>query len=100
MSRYITAQVERDAITEKRKLSTVIISALPTNPNDVYIQTLGAERLDKLALLFYENASLWWVIASANGLGKGTMLVPGGVNLRIPNITNIQSYINEINTSR
>lgn len=100
MSRYITAQIERDSTTEKRKLSTVIISAIPPNPNDVYIQIIGTERLDKLALLFYENASLWWIIAAANGLGKGTLLVPGGVNLRIPNITNIQSYINEINTSR
>jgi len=100
MSRYITAQIERDVVTEKRKLSTVIIAPIPVTPNDVYIQILGAERLDKLALLFYENASLWWVIAAANGLGKGTLLVPGGVSLRIPDVINVQSYINEINTSR
>jgi hypothetical protein len=100
MSRYTTAQIERDVATEKRKLSTVIISALPEQDSDVYIQVMGAERLDKLALLFYEDASLWWIIAAANGLGKGTLLVPGGVKLRIPNIINIQSYINEINLSR
>lgn len=100
MSRYITAQIERDAVTEKRKLSTVIVAPIPVTENDVYIQIIGTERLDKLALLFYENESLWWAIAAANGLGKGTLLVPGGVNLRIPDITNIQSYINEINTSR
>ena len=100
MGRYITAQIERDAATEKRKLSTVIISALPVQDSDVYIQVMGVERLDKLALLFYEDASLWWIIATANGLGKGTLLVPGGVKLRIPNIINIQSYINEINSSR
>lgn len=100
MSRYITAQIVRDAITEKRKLSTVIIAPIPISESDVYIQILGTERLDKLALLFYEDASLWWTIAAANGLGKGTLLVPSGINLRIPNITNIQSYINETNSSR
>ena len=28
--------------------------------------------------------SLWWVIAAANGLGKGTMIVPANTKLRIP----------------
>jgi hypothetical protein len=100
MSRYITALIERDVVTEKRKLSTVIISALPQQDADVYIAVTGTERLDKLALLFYQDSSLWWIIAAANGLGKGTLMVPGGINLRIPSITNIQSYINEINLSR
>ena len=100
MSRYITAQIQRDVVTEKRKLSTVIIAPQPVTTSDVYIQILGAERLDKLALLFYENASLWWVIAAANGLGKGTYVVPGNVRLRIPAKINIDDYVIEINRNR
>jgi nucleoid-associated protein YgaU len=61
---------------------------------------MGVERLDKLALTFYEDATLWWIIAAANGLGKGTLLIPGGVKLRIPDRINIQDYVNTINASR
>ena len=100
MSRYSIAAVQRDATTEKRKLSTVIIPTPTTKSSDIYIQLYGADRLDKLALTFYEDASLWWLIAAANGLGKGTLLVPSGVTLRIPDKVNIQDYINIINLSR
>jgi hypothetical protein len=100
MSRYIIARVQQDENTLKRKLSTVIIATPPKKQSDVYIQVIGTERLDKLALLFYEDASLWWIIAVANGLGKGTFLVPNGTNLRIPDKTNIQDYINSINFAR
>ncbi len=98
--RYIRASVEQDPTTEKRKLSTVIVSPLPVQSADVYINVTIAERLDKLALIFYQDASLWWIIAAANGLGKGTLYIPAGINLRIPSISDAQSYINEINLSR
>lgn len=100
MSRYLIANVQRDVNTEKRKLSTVIIPTPTTKASDIYIQIYGADRLDKLALTFYEDASLWWMIAAANGLGKGTLLVPSGVILRIPDKLNIQDYINITNLSR
>jgi len=100
MSRYRSALTQRDANTEKRKLSTVIISTPPVRSGDVYIRITNVDRLDKLALLFYEDASLWWIIAIANGLGKGTLLVPQGLNLRIPDKTNIQDIINSTNSSR
>jgi hypothetical protein len=100
MSRYITAAVQRDVNTDKRKLSTIIVPTPPVRSSDIYIQTMGVERLDKLALTFYEDATLWWIIAAANGLGKGTLLIPGGVKLRIPDRINIQDYVNTINASR
>ena len=100
MSRYLIANVQRDENTEKLKLSTVIIPTPPRKSSDIYIQTFGTERLDKLALTFYEDASLWWIIAAANGLGKGTLIVPSGLSLRIPDKINIQNYINSTNSSR
>jgi hypothetical protein len=100
MSRYRSALIQKDVNTEKRKLTTVIISTPPIQSTDIYIQIINTERLDKLALLFYEDASLWWIIAVANGLGKGTLLVQPGLNLRIPDKTNIQDIINSTNLSR
>jgi len=99
MSRYITSRIQQDK-NEKRKLSTIIIPTAPLNGTDFYIQTTSVERLDKLAKIFYEDSSLWWIIAAANGLGKGTYVIPQNTRLRIPDKTNMQQVINNTNSSR
>jgi hypothetical protein len=99
MSRYTTSRIQKDD-NEKRKLSTIIIPTAPLTETDFYIQTTSVERLDKLAKIFYEDASLWWIIAAANGLGKGTYVIPQNTRLRIPDKTNMQQVINNTNSSR
>lgn len=44
---------------------------------------LEGERLDHLAGKEYGDATLWWVIAGASGIGWG-MQVPPGTFIRIP----------------
>ena len=100
MNRYgITQNIKNDNNISRK--STVIY---PNNPidlqNDIYIRTTTADRLDKLALNFYDDASKWWIIASANGLGKGTLIIPQNTRIRIPDRNIIQQVINEINNSR
>tara|TARA_B100000282_G_scaffold196456_1_gene143529 strand:+ start:157 stop:459 length:303 start_codon:yes stop_codon:yes gene_type:complete len=51
-------------------------------PNNNYVLQDG-ERLDTIAGRFYGDASYWWVIAAASGVGWG-MQVPSGTLLRIP----------------
>lgn len=99
MARYTTAKTLRDT-SEKRYLSTAIIPPMPVSSNDTYIVVTSPERLDKLANTFYGDASLWWVIAATNGLGKGTIIVPADSRLRIPSATNIQQVINDTNNLR
>ena len=41
------------------------------------------ERLDTIAGRYYGDASLWWVIAAASGIGWG-LQVPAGTHLTIP----------------
>ena len=41
------------------------------------------ERLDQLAGLFYGDATMWWVIAAASGIGWAPQ-VPPGTYLKIP----------------
>jgi hypothetical protein len=43
---------------------------------------------------------LWWVIAAANGLGKGTFVVPTNTTLRIPTKQNVINILIETNTTR
>lgn len=96
MSRYSSTPVIRDT-TEQRRKSTTIIPVIPISVSDIYIQITSADRLDKLANTFYGDSTLWWVIATANNLGKGTIVVPQNVILRIPSKSNIQQIINNIN---
>jgi len=99
MSRYTTSRVLIDD-NAKRYLSTTILPKIPTSQNDVYIQITSPDRLDRIALSYYGDSTLWYIIAAANNIGKGTMMVGSGVILRIPSQTNIQQLINSINVNR
>jgi len=60
---------------------------------DIYIEALALDRLDSLAYMYYEDVTLWWVIAQANGVGKGTMNVEPGQIIRIPNPDRISAIL-------
>ena len=99
MSRYSTTSVIKDE-NGKRKRSTTIVPAIPTSADDTFIITTSAERLDKLANIFYQDVTLWWVIAASNGLGKGTLIVPPNTRLRIPAKTDFLDQVIQTNRTR
>ena len=98
-SRYQDSKTIKDK-NGKRKLSTIILPVVPPSELDTFIITNGLERLDKLAFDFYDDASLWWIIAEANQLGKGTLMIPADTRLRIPPKGNIQDLISDENKER
>ena len=51
---------------------------------DFYLFSRSGDRLDLLAQKFYGDVRRWWIIANANNLGKGTLMVPPGLQIRIP----------------
>lgn len=53
---------------------------------DKYIISREGDRLDLLSVEFYGDSRMWWILAEANDLGKGTFVVPAGIQLRIPAI--------------
>ena len=93
MNRYVVAK------TIKLRDETVPKHATSFNPqinrrnDDLFIRTVAGDRLDNLAHEFYKDVSLWWIIATANQLGKGTFAVPPGTKLRIP--LNVSEIIDE-----
>lgn len=99
MSRYTTSQTLK-RVAEQRRISTVIIPVIPLSSQDTYIKTTSPERLDKLANTFYGDATLWWIIAVSNGLGKGSLYVPENTTIRIPPSANIQQIIKQANQER
>ena len=56
--------------------------------------------MDKLAYQFYGDSEKWWLIAIANGLGKGTIIIPSNTRLRIPPAEKIEDLITNTNKNR
>jgi hypothetical protein len=46
--------------------------------------TETGDRLDTLAFQYYEDSSLWWIIAAANNIHDAPMGLQDGTILRIP----------------
>jgi len=57
---------------------------IPKSDQDIYIVTQTGDRLDSIAYQFFEDASLWWIIASANNIHDAPFGLPDGTQLRIP----------------
>lgn len=100
MNRYLTTPITKNELTSRRRLSTTIFTVPEANATDIRIRTTSVERLDKLADKFYGDATAWPIIAAANGIGKGTLVIPPDTSLRIPIISDIQNYLNSINNTR
>ena len=70
--------------TGKRYFTNVIYPDIPISANDTYIITADGDRYDTLAQQFYNDSSLWWIIASANVSKTDGLAVEKGIQLRIP----------------
>ena len=81
MDRYQATKIH----TDKRCYKTSLVPKIPTQDSDLFIISRDGDRLDLLAHEFYKDISKWWVIAEANGIGKGTTIVEPGIQIRIPN---------------
>ena len=99
MNRYQNSSTILDRNGKRRK-ATIILPTPEMSVTDTYIRTTTVERLDLLAHAFYNDVTLWWAIAAANGLGKGSLYVPTNSLLRIPDILSIDQQTQTINTNR
>jgi nucleoid-associated protein YgaU len=63
---------------------------IPLSDTDVYVITTIGDRLDTLAYSYYNDPTLWWIIAMANNnVNKGFLFVEPGTQLRIPTDLNV-----------
>jgi phage tail protein X len=64
---------------------TTIYPEIPVSQNDTYVITGQGDRFDLLALQFYGDPSLWWIISIANPtLPQNSLYPPTGTQIRIP----------------
>lgn len=71
----------------------IIFPKLEPSVNDIYVITTAGDRYDTLALDYYNDSTLWWIIASANNFNRDSLAVRPGVQLRIP--TDMESILEE-----
>jgi phage tail protein X len=71
--------------TGTRYLSSTVYPEIPYSENDLYVYTTEGDRLDNLAYQFYGDATLYWVIATANPqVSFASLFIPVGTQLRLP----------------
>jgi hypothetical protein len=98
ISRYQFAKTKAND-AGKQVYQSLTLPKVEESEDDIYIITNSMDRLDSLAYRFYGSAKYWWVLAAVNNLGKGTLMVEGGIQLRIPaNPANVETLLQNINT--
>ncbi len=98
--RYRHKQLDVDK-NGKPFLRTTINPTIPVDSSDIVIIAKVGDRLDILAQKHYGKSSYWWIIAEANGVGKGSLFVTPGTSLRIPrNVSKIMERQDKISRSR
>lgn len=83
MNRYEEIQLNKDS-KGRRFRKTTLLPVIEPHIDDIYIIGQIGDRLDNLAFKYYGDSSLWWIIARANNIGNGSLVVPLGLQLRIP----------------
>jgi len=86
--------------TGKRYDGTTKYHEIPLDFNDIYVYSTIGDRFDTLALQYYSDSTLWWVISIANSnLTQGSYYIPEGSQIRIPaNISRIMTQYNALNS--
>jgi hypothetical protein len=114
MKRYETNKTRRTDkfnLKPKKVYATIIYPKIERHVDDYYIDVLQEDRLDNLAYQYYDDVTLWWIIANGNkldrasnygitttmkeGIGKGSMYVKPGQRIRIPHPDRLPEIIDE-----
>jgi hypothetical protein len=85
MSRYSQITLVKSVQDQKRRYANVKYPQITLDPQDIYVYTTQGDRYDSLALVFYKDSSLWWIINRANPSQDSASLYPAvGSQIRIP----------------
>ena len=94
-SRLRKIKINRDQTTQNRYYKNIEYPEIPVSPNDVYIISKAADRLDFLARDYYGDVNYWWVISKANPdkIKRDSFFIDPGLQIRIP--FNAESIYND-----
>ena len=90
MSRYSQIPIFRpdtqiSLTDQKRRYVNVKYPTIELDFQDIYVYAVQGDRYDNMALTFYKDPDLWWVINRANPNQDSASLYPAvGSQIRIP----------------
>lgn len=93
-SRYTYSETLTKKDTKKMYLSSIIYPKIKASNDDMYVISVLGDRLDILALKYYGDQNLWWIIATANNLNEASYSITPGIQLRIP--SNVPKILNDL----
>tara|TARA_A100001011_G_C13791216_1_gene627177 strand:+ start:211 stop:513 length:303 start_codon:yes stop_codon:yes gene_type:complete len=98
MKRYSSTRQKLDK-EGFRAYTTTLYPKIEVSDQDEFIYPQDGDRLDTLAFRYYNDTTLWWVIAKANGI-RGKIALSTDEIIRIPgNITTILENFDRINNN-
>jgi nucleoid-associated protein YgaU len=102
MNRYENSDILKTEYTNRPYYKGKFYPNIPLSESDVYVITTVGDRLDNLAFSYYNDATLWWIIAAANNNAtKGALFPVPGTQLRIPtDINNVLNLYDQFNKAR
>jgi len=82
-SRYTHTSIKKNK-DGKRVFKPTIYPKIPIKDSDIFIYPKFGDRLDNLAHKYYDDVSLWWIIAKANNLDEAHIGLEVDKQIRIP----------------
>jgi hypothetical protein len=79
---------------KKRVFKPTMYPRIPIHDSDIFIYPRFGDRLDNLAHKYYNDVSLWWIIAKANNLDAAHIGLEVDKQIRIP--MDIPPILNEL----
>ena len=86
-SRYVSNSIKK-TVDGRAVFQSKIYPNIPPSDEDIFVATETGDRFDTLAYQFYDDSTLWWIIACANNIHNASIGFTEGTILRIP-----QNYI-------
>jgi len=94
--RYDSAKIRRDK-NGTRYYKPTIVPNVPIKDSDIFVYPVYGDRFDIIAQRYYNDSTLWWIIAKANELSKGQISPDPLKKLRIP--TEIDDILESVEKS-
>ena len=94
--RYDTAKVKKDK-NGTRYYKPTVVPNVPIKDSDIFVYPIYGDRFDTMAQRYYNDSTLWWIIAKANELSKGQISADPLKKLRIP--TEIDDILESVQKS-
>jgi hypothetical protein len=97
MSRYTFIPFFSTPEKPERRYINVKYPSIPRGSQDIYVYVTQGDRYDVLAQTYYNDSTLWWIIARANAtISSPDSLYPSpGAQIRIPSTNRISTILGD-----